>query len=207
MMSPHLPIVGPPHEWFALKGAIHYSGRTDRTLRTWVKIHGIGRQSGKNARIEISKVALEMVLFGDFDALELLRAGKRSHPRVRHYLDRLMELGVLPTPKVILAEKLLPTNASANCGPQVLLSDYSSGPPGDPVALDITPSFEREIEQMRDEGPHARIAERIRAILRSEEGQFLPNLANVLAFDLDLSASESLRILEVAAKDKRARIQ
>ncbi|ACM27535.1 hypothetical protein [Rhizobium rhizogenes] len=201
-----LPILGPPHEWFTLKKAVHYCGKHYDTLRDWVQTYAIGRQSVKNSRVDVSIPGLEMVRCGDLEALELLRAGDRSHPRVRHYLDRLTELGVIVPPEAILARKPFPTTPNPNLAPEVVLSDQCSGS-SDGSAAGITPSFELETHQMRDEGPHAKVAERIRAILRSEEGKFLPNLANVLAFDLDLSASESLKILEVAAKDKRASIQ
>lgn len=201
-----LPILGPLHEWFTLKQAVHYCGKHEDTVRDWVKIYAIGRQAVKNSRIEVSIPGFEMVRCGDLEALELLRAGDRSHPRVRHYLDRLTELGVIVPPEEILAGKLFPTAPNPNSPPGVLLSSQGTGSSDGPVAPATIPSFEREIEQMRDEGTHAKVAERIRVILRSEEGKFLPNLANVLAFDLDLSASESLKILEIAAKDRLARV-
>jgi hypothetical protein len=72
-----------------LKTAIHRTGRDDRTLRGWCKEFGIGRQAKPCAPIEISAPALEMVLHGDVAALELLREGKRDHPRVRRYFDHL----------------------------------------------------------------------------------------------------------------------
>jgi hypothetical protein len=201
----YLPILGPSHEWFPLKKAVDYSGLADRTLRHWSKIHGIGRQSGKG-KIEISIVALEMVRCNDFVSIELLRGGQRSHPRVRHYVERLTELGVFSRSKVTLATKPLPNAANPNSAPEVLLLDQGSGSLNGPVAPDITTSREREIEQMTDEGVHARIAVRIRTILRSKDGTEMPPLAEHLAFDTDLSEAESLKILEIAAKERRSQI-
>lgn len=86
MMSTHAPILGPRIEWIRLKEAIARTGLSDRTLRYWCRRHGIGRQSSKGAPIEISLPALEMVMAGDFEALEYLRAGERWHPSVQRVL-------------------------------------------------------------------------------------------------------------------------
>ena len=94
-MSSHPPILGPQIEWIRLKEALAYTGRSDRTLRSWCRDYGIGRQSSKGAPIEISLPALELVMAGDFEALEYLRAGNRSHPRV---LRVLLYLGLADLP-------------------------------------------------------------------------------------------------------------
>ncbi|WP_260690532.1 hypothetical protein [Rhizobium leguminosarum] len=83
------PILMRPDEIINLKSAIYHSGRDDKTLRKWCKEFGIGRQAKLGAPIEISAPALEMVIHGDVIALELLRNGNRSHPRVRRYFDHL----------------------------------------------------------------------------------------------------------------------
>lgn len=72
-----------------LKEAAARSGRSDRTLRTWCRAFGIGRQSSAGSPLEISAPALEMVLHGDFDALSTLRAGDRLDENVRRYFDHL----------------------------------------------------------------------------------------------------------------------
>lgn len=63
--------------------------RNAKTIRRWVQIYGIGRQVGPSAPLEISLPALEMVLHGDFDALEMLRAGQRQHPDVIRYFEHV----------------------------------------------------------------------------------------------------------------------
>jgi hypothetical protein len=55
----------------------------------WCKEFGIGRQAKPGAPLDISAPALEMVIHGDVAALELLREGKRIHPRVKRYFDHL----------------------------------------------------------------------------------------------------------------------
>lgn len=70
-----------------VKTAADHAHRDDKTIRRWCKQHGIGRQAGRNAPLEVSRIALEMVIHGDWRALELLRAGKRTHPDVIIYFD------------------------------------------------------------------------------------------------------------------------
>lgn len=72
-----------------LKEAIYRTGKSDKTLRTWCRLFGISRQTHTGAPIEISAPALEMVMHGDMEALELLRGGNRHHPRVRRFFDHL----------------------------------------------------------------------------------------------------------------------
>lgn len=83
------PVLMRPDDICDIKFAAHYSRRDSKTIRRWCKKHGIGRQSGPRAPIEISRVALEMVLQGDWEALELLRYGKRTHPDVILYFDHI----------------------------------------------------------------------------------------------------------------------
>ncbi|WP_392711123.1 hypothetical protein [Rhizobium ruizarguesonis] len=83
------PILMRPDEIINLKTAVHRTGRDEKTLRGWCREFGIGRQSKPGAPLDISAPALEMVIHGDVAALELLREGKRMHPRVRRYFDHL----------------------------------------------------------------------------------------------------------------------
>ncbi|KQV39179.1 hypothetical protein ASE37_21780 [Rhizobium sp. Root268] len=73
----------------SLQQAIAHAGKSDRTLRGWCHKYGIGRQTSPGAPLEISIIALEMVLHGDFDALEQLRAGQRTSLPVRRYFEHL----------------------------------------------------------------------------------------------------------------------
>lgn len=63
--------------------------RSTDTIRRWCRDFGIARQSAPGAPLEISALALEMVLHGDHEALEKLRAGERSAPEVKRYIDHL----------------------------------------------------------------------------------------------------------------------
>ena len=74
-----------------IKRAADFARRSDKTIRHWVKNYGIGRQASPCAPIEVSLVALSMVLHGDMEALELLRNGERSHPDVLRFIR---EVGV-----------------------------------------------------------------------------------------------------------------
>ncbi len=84
------PILMKPDEVLHLERAAYHAGKSTDTIRRWCRRHGIARQSCPNAPLEISAVGLEMVLHGDFDALEILRAGGRSDPAVRKYIDHLV---------------------------------------------------------------------------------------------------------------------
>ncbi|WP_085034113.1 hypothetical protein [Ensifer aridi] len=72
-----------------LKAAVHITGRSEKTIRGWCRQFGIGSQACPGGPLEISAPALEMVRHGDVTALELLREGKRDHPRVSRYFDHL----------------------------------------------------------------------------------------------------------------------
>jgi hypothetical protein len=73
-------------EVVGIKRAAVHAGRSPDTIRRWYHDHGIGRQAGPNAPVEISIVALEMVVHGDWLALEALRSGDRSNPLVSRYI-------------------------------------------------------------------------------------------------------------------------
>lgn len=78
-----------PDEIIRINEAAHRAAVCPRTIRRWNRQHGIGRQSAPGAPLQISAVALEMVMDGDHATLELLRSGDRSHPDVRRYIDRI----------------------------------------------------------------------------------------------------------------------
>lgn len=63
--------------------------RTEKTIRIWCREYGIARQSGKWSPLEISAPALEMVMHGDFETLEILRNGNRTHESVVRYFQHL----------------------------------------------------------------------------------------------------------------------
>ncbi|WET74104.1 hypothetical protein [Rhizobium croatiense] len=73
----------------ALKTAVDRTGKSERTIRNWCRVYGIARQTTPGAPLEISAPALEMVLHGDFKALEMLRGGDRNSLQVKRYFDHL----------------------------------------------------------------------------------------------------------------------
>ncbi|MGO8074730.1 hypothetical protein AB9F41_19705 [Rhizobium leguminosarum] len=83
------PILIRPDEVINIKTAVFRAGRDEKTIRGWCKEFGIGRQAKPGAPLDISAPALEMVMHGDLVALELLRDGKRTDPRVSRYFDFL----------------------------------------------------------------------------------------------------------------------
>lgn len=83
-----LPILMKGDEPAPLKSLVR-PGLSMSTLRRWCDQYGIARQPGGTGRVEVSRVALAMVEHGDLEALEVLRAGDRSHPAVRRYFDLL----------------------------------------------------------------------------------------------------------------------
>lgn len=83
------PILMRKDEIINLKTAVYVTGRSEKTIRHWCKEFGIGVQPCPGAPLEISAPALEMVRHGDVAALELLREGKRDHPRVRRIFEHL----------------------------------------------------------------------------------------------------------------------
>lgn len=83
------PILMRKDEIINLKMAVHITGRSEKTIRGWCKTFGIGVQPCPGAPLEISMPALEMVRHGDISALELLRQGRRDHPRVRRIFEHV----------------------------------------------------------------------------------------------------------------------
>ena len=79
------PLLIPQDEIISLKRASADTGKSPDTIRAYNRDFGIARQTRPNAPLEISVVALQMVLHGDPEALELLRMGDRTHPRVLSY--------------------------------------------------------------------------------------------------------------------------
>ncbi|MBO0906533.1 hypothetical protein [Jiella sonneratiae] len=84
-----LPVLMRPDEIVDVKRAADHARKSDKTIRRWVAEFGIARQATQRAPLEISLPALEMVLHGDLAALEMLRAGQRSAPEVRRYMEFL----------------------------------------------------------------------------------------------------------------------
>ena len=83
------PILMKPDETLDVKSAADHAGRNDKTIRRWCSEFGIGRRPLSGGQYEVSLPGLEMVMHGDAEALELLRAGDRSAPAVRRYFDLL----------------------------------------------------------------------------------------------------------------------
>lgn len=81
------PVLMRRDEIIGVKKAAHEAARNEKTIREYAKRYGIGRQTGPNSLLEISIPALNMVLQGDFEALEQLRNGNRSHPDVVRHLN------------------------------------------------------------------------------------------------------------------------
>jgi hypothetical protein len=75
-----------------IETAMHFALVSDKTIRKWAKVDGIGRQAERHAPLQISFPALLMKLDGNASALELLREGHRQHPEVSLYLTRGIEL-------------------------------------------------------------------------------------------------------------------
>lgn len=72
-----------------MKQAEDMTGLSSKTIKRWCLDLGIGAHSCSSAPWRISAPALMMVLHGDIRALELLRQGKRDHPRVSRFFDDL----------------------------------------------------------------------------------------------------------------------
>lgn len=84
-----LPILARPGETFSLKEAAHRARRDEKTIRRWCACSGIGWQAGKGGSWEVHRIGLEMVMHGDFEALERLRSGMRDHVSVARYFDHI----------------------------------------------------------------------------------------------------------------------
>lgn len=83
------PILMNRSEVIDMAEAVRRTGRSSKTITTYCRKHGIGRQSGAGVPIEISAPALELVMHGLWEELELLRGGNRTDPRVRRIYDKL----------------------------------------------------------------------------------------------------------------------
>jgi hypothetical protein len=77
--------------------AARVAGRPVRTIRDWCRLHDIGRHIG--GRWAVSKVAIQMWLDGDKEALAAYLAGDRISPMVTEYFERF---GV-PLPRQVRA--------------------------------------------------------------------------------------------------------
>lgn len=87
--KPATPVLMRPEETITLKEAVYRSGMHEKTLRRWCVEDGIGRRTSPGAPWQISAVALEAKRYGDQEALDLLRTGKRESPVVGRYLRLL----------------------------------------------------------------------------------------------------------------------
>ncbi|MCV3734989.1 hypothetical protein OCK02_02140 [Rhizobium sp. TRM96647] len=87
MLERPVPILMLPSEIMRIGDAAFYARRNEKTIRRWVRQYGIGRNTGRTAPIEVSRPALDMVLAGDYAALEMLRDGDRSSPEVARYFE------------------------------------------------------------------------------------------------------------------------
>lgn len=76
-------------EVISIKRAAAHAGRSVDTIRRWYHDHGIGRQAGASAPVEISIIGLEIVIHGDWAALDAYLAGDRGSVLVMRYFDHL----------------------------------------------------------------------------------------------------------------------
>jgi hypothetical protein len=89
MTDPLPPIICKPDDLINVKRAAAVTGLSEKTVRRYFKRYRLGRQVTGSSPLGISLPALQMVVHGDFDALERLRAGNRHHPSVARYFDML----------------------------------------------------------------------------------------------------------------------
>ena len=75
-----------PGEWISVAMAMEIASVCERTIQNWCADHGIGRKAA--GRWRVSKVALDMLLSDDQEALGLYREGDRASPRVVAYFAR-----------------------------------------------------------------------------------------------------------------------
>ncbi|MDO9416207.1 hypothetical protein [Pararhizobium sp.] len=83
------PILIKLEEVLTLQQAAHRANKSVDTVKRLCRKHHIARQAGPHGRMEISAVALEMVIHGDLKALAQLRSGNRDDQMVRRYFDHL----------------------------------------------------------------------------------------------------------------------
>jgi hypothetical protein len=74
-----------PDEVMTVTAAAAHAGKCEKTIRRWIADYGIARQSMRKAPHQVSRIALDMVIHGDWPALERLRAGDRNHRLVQWY--------------------------------------------------------------------------------------------------------------------------
>jgi hypothetical protein len=72
-----------PREAISTQEAADRSGKSCGTIRFWCDKHGVGRKVG--GEMHISRVALEILLEGDWPALRLYHQGERNDPIVFRY--------------------------------------------------------------------------------------------------------------------------
>ena len=88
--DPHLQpaVLRPFHrdEAMTVAEAAQAAPRSKRTIREWCALHDVGRHI--KGRWAVSRVALQMVLEDDWDALKLYLDGNRSSPSVVAYFER-----------------------------------------------------------------------------------------------------------------------
>jgi hypothetical protein len=87
-----LPVPMLPSEIIRIETAMHFAQVGDKTIRTWARQDGIGRQAEKHAPLQISLPALLMKVDGELQTLARLRAGDRGHSAVVYYLQRAIDL-------------------------------------------------------------------------------------------------------------------
>jgi hypothetical protein len=71
-------------EGMSLSAAAKHAGRSPSTMRNWCEEHGIGRRVAGGNWV-VSRVALQMLLDGETDALFEYHTGNRAHPVVAMY--------------------------------------------------------------------------------------------------------------------------
>lgn len=68
-----------------MKELVYRTGYSDKLLRDVCREFGIARQIRPNSPLEISWPAWLMLQHGDYEALELLREGRRDDPYLARY--------------------------------------------------------------------------------------------------------------------------
>lgn len=82
-----------PDEYVGIKQAVTIIDRKERQLRRWYKDEPrLGRQPIGGGRIELSLPALFMYRVGNAEALELYWMGEREHPRVKPFIDAVLDM-------------------------------------------------------------------------------------------------------------------
>ena len=80
--SPSIP--GKPSQWLE---AAKKAGKSESTARAWCLSHGIARRV-VDGHWQVSRVALQMLLDGNKEALRAYHKGDRASPLVARYFDR-----------------------------------------------------------------------------------------------------------------------